>query len=164
MTLITFVLSVVLGAGSLSIGFFQAGLFDASRWFVWLGIAWILAHWRKLYSASSVAFLFTMIGAGYGVWHGLITMWMLLGALGGLLGWDLSDFAMRLSRASPRDDVQGMERRHLERAGIVAALGFGLAWLSVVIRVERLPFEVAVGLVLLAVLGLTRLVLGLRRY
>ena len=57
-----------------------------------------------------------------------------------------------------------MERRHLERAGIVALLGFGLAWLSVVIRIERLPFEVAVGLVLLAALGLTRLVLQLRRY
>jgi hypothetical protein len=81
-----------------------------------------------------------------------------------LLGWDLSDFARRLSYASPKDDILGMERRHLERAGIVALLGLGLAWLSVVIRVERLPFEVAVGLVLLAALGLTRLVLGLRRY
>jgi len=89
---------------------------------------------------------------------------MLLGALGGLLAWDLSDFAVRLNYASPKDDVQGIERRHLERAGIVALLGFGLAWLSVVIHVERLPFEVAVGLVLLAALGLTRLVLGLRKY
>jgi hypothetical protein len=32
------------------------------------------------------------------------------------------------------------------------------------IRVERLAFEVAVGLVLLAALGLTRLVLGLSKY
>ena len=62
------------------------------------------------------------------------------------------------------DDTRGMERLHLERVGIVAALGFGLAVLSVVLRVERLAFEVAVVLVLLAVLGLTRLVIGLRRY
>ena len=42
-------------------------------------------------------------------------------------------------------------------------LWFGLALLSVVLRFERLAFEVAVGLLLLAALGLTRLVIGLRR-
>ena len=164
LTLFAFILSVILGTVSLSIGYYRAGLFDPARWFIWLYIVWILAHWRKVHWISSLAFLLALIGAAYGVWHELKTMWMLLGALGGLLGWDLSDFARRLSYASPKDDIQGMERRHLERAGIVALLGFGLAWLSVVIRIERLPFEVAVGLVLLASLGLTRLVLGLRRY
>jgi hypothetical protein len=89
---------------------------------------------------------------------------MLLGALGGMLGWDLSDFARRLSYAAPTDDIRGMERRHLARVGVVAMLGFGLAWLSAVIRINRLAFEVAVGLVLLAALGLTRLVVRLRRY
>ena len=89
---------------------------------------------------------------------------MLLGAVGGLLGWDLSDFARRLSYAAPMDDNRGMERRHLERVAIVATLGVGQALLSVFIRVQRLAFEVAVGLVLLAALGLTRLVIGLRKY
>lgn len=89
---------------------------------------------------------------------------MLLGALGGLLGWDLSDFARRLSYAAPTDDVQGLERRHLARVSVVAALGFGLAWLSTVIQINRLAFEVAVGLVLLAALGLARLVVRLRKY
>jgi hypothetical protein len=89
---------------------------------------------------------------------------MLLGALGGLLGWDLSDFARRLSYAAPTDDIQGLERVHLERVGVVAVLGFGIAMLSVFIHIKRLAFEVAVGLVLLAALGLTRLVIGLRKY
>jgi hypothetical protein len=61
------------------------------------------------------------------------------------------------------DDIRSMEIRHLERVGIVAALGLGLALLSAVLRFERLAFEVAVGLLLLAALGLTRLVIGLRR-
>lgn len=164
MTFVAFVLSVILGIGSLFVGYYQSGLSDPARWFIWLGILWILAHWRKYYWFSSVAFLLMLIAAAYGVWHGLTTVWMLLGALGGLLGWDLSDFARRLSYASPKDDIQGMERRHLERAGIVAALGFGLALLSIYIHIQRLAFEVAVGLVFLAALGLTRLVLGLRRY
>ena len=84
--------------------------------------------------------------------------------MGGLLAWDLSDFARRLSYAAPMDDTKDMERRHLERVGIVAALGAGLALLSVYIQINRLAFEVAVGLLLLAALGLTRLVSGLRKY
>ena len=125
---------MILGTSALAYGYSQAGITDTARWFVWLGIIWLLAHWRKYYWFSSAALFITIIGAGFGVWFEFPTIWMLLGALGGLLGWDLSDFAMRLSFASPMDDVQGMERRHLGRVGIVAAL------------------------------GLTRLVMGLRRY
>ena len=164
MAIVALIISIILGTGSLAMGYFQAGQADQARWFIWLGILWILAHWRKYYWFSSVAFLLTLVGAGYGVWNQFTTLWMLLGALGGLLGWDLSDFARRLSYAGPTDDIRGMERRHLERAGIVALLGFGLAWLSDVIHINRLPFEIAVGLVLLAALGMTRLVVGLRRF
>jgi hypothetical protein len=164
MTIVVMILSIIMGTGSLAYGYFQAGMPDPARWSVLVGIVWILAHWRKLYWFSALGLFLTLIGAAYGVWNNFITIWMLLGALGGLLGWDLSDFAMRLSYASPTDDIQGMERRHLERVGIVAALGFGLAILSLYIHIKRLAFEVAVGLVLLAAVGLTRLVVGLRKY
>jgi len=158
------VLSILLGTASLAMGYSQAGAAVYSRWFLLLAVIWLFTHYRKWYWPSSIALLITIIAAAYGVWSGFPTVWMLLGALGGLLGWDLSDFARRLSYASPMDDIRSMERRHLERAGIVAALGLGLALLSVFIRIHRLAFEVAVGLVLLAVLGLTRLVIGLRKY
>ena len=164
MTILATILSIILGTGSLAYAYSQAGLIDPARWFVWIGVLWILAFWRKLYWASSVAFLLIILGAAYGVWNSFTPVWMLLGALGGLLAWDISDFARRLSFAAPRDDIRGMERRHLARIGIVAALGLGLAWLSVVIQINRLAFEVAVGLVLLAALGLTRLVVRLRKY
>ena len=164
MTIVALVLSIILGSGSLAYGYSQMGLANPARWFVVLGILWLLAHWRKYYWFSSLALFVILIAAAFGVWVEFPTIWMLLGALGGLLGWDLSDFARRLSYASLTDDVVGMERRHLGRVGIVAALGFALAVLSLYIRINRLAFEVAVGLVLLAVLGLTRLVMGLRRY
>jgi len=164
LTIVAFVLSVILGTGSLAYGYSQADLRDPARWCVLLGIVWILAHWRKLYWVSALGLFLTLAAAAYGVWNQFTTIWMLLGSLGGLLGWDLSDFARRLGYAAPTDDIQGMERRHLERVGIVAALGFGLALLSLVIHINRLAFEVAVGLVLLAALGLARLVMGLRKY
>ena len=155
---------MILGTGSLAYGYSQMGLSEPARWFVLLGILWLLAHWRKYYWFSSVALFIIIIAAAFGVWVEFPTIWMLFGALGGLLGWDLSDFARRLSYAASTDDIVGMERRHLARVGIVAALGFGLALLSLYVHIRRLAFEVAVGLVLLAVLGLTRLVIGLRRY
>lgn len=163
MTLIALVSSIILGTGSLFIGYMQAGATGYSRWLLFLPVLWLVAHFRKWYWFSSIALVVIIVAAAYGVWQGFPTVWMLLGAVGGLLGWDLSDFARRLSYASPMDDTRPMERRHLERAGIVAALGLGLALASVFIHFERLAFEVAVGLVLLAALGLTRLVIGLRR-
>ena len=164
MTIIALLLSILLGTASLAIGYSQGGAANYSLWFLLLAVIWLITHFRKWYWFSSIALLLIVFGAASGVWREFPTVWMLLGALGGLLGWDLSDFARRLSYASPMDDTRGMERLHLERAGIVAALGFGLAILSLIVRVERLAFEVAVALVLLAALGLTRLVIGLRKY
>ena len=164
MTLVALIISIILGTVSLAIGYSQGGEARYSLWFLLLGVIWLALHFRKWYWFSSLALLLIVSGAAYGVWSAFPTVWMLLGALGGLLGWDLSDFARRLSYASPMDDTRSLERLHLERVGIVAALGFGLAILSAIVRVERLAFEVAVGLVLLAALGLTRLVIGLRKY
>jgi len=164
MTIAAMALSIVLGTVSLAYGYSQAGLANPARWLLILGVVWIVTHWRKYHWFSSVALFIMLIAAAYGVWNGFTTIWMLIGALGGLLGWDLSDFARRLSYAAHTDDVQGMEQRHLGRVGIVAALGFGLALLSLYIHIQRLAFEVAVGLILLAALGLTRLVVGLRKY
>ena len=164
MTIVAMVLSIILGTGSLAYGFLQAGSPDPARWLVLMGIVWLLSYWRRLYWFSSIALLLMILAAAFGVWHDFRAIWMLLGALGGLLGWDLSDFAMRLRFASPTDNVEELERHHLMRVGVVAALGFGLALLSLFIHVRRLAFEVAVGLILLAAFGLARLVLRLRRY
>ncbi len=162
MTLIALVLSILLGNASLAVGYWQAGATDYPRWFLLLAALWLLAHFRRWYWFASLALLVIIVAAAYGVWHGFATIWMLLGAVGGLIAWDLSDFARRLSYASPMDDTRGLERRHLERVGIVAGLGGGLGLLSLFVHF-RLAFEVAVALVLLAALGLTRLVIGLRK-
>lgn len=163
MTIIAMVLSILLGTGSLVTGYLEANANAPARWFVALGIAWLVAEWRRWRWFASLALLVLVAAAAYGVWMDFPTEWMLLGALGGLLGWDLSDFSRRLSYAAPEDDIRGMERRHLERVGIVAILGVGLAFLSVYVKVQRLAFEVVVGLIVLAALGLTRLVMGLRK-
>ena len=164
MTIVAMVLSIITGIISLAYGYSQEGFANPAIWIILLGILWVLAHWRRYYWFSSVALLLMIFAAGYGVWQEFPLIWMILGALGGLLGWDLSDFAQRLRFAAPTDNLQEMERRHLTRVGIIAGLGLGLAYLSTVIQVRRLAFEVAVGLILLAAFGLARLVVRLRRY
>ena len=163
MTIIAMVLSIMLGVGSLVVGYSQAGFTNPVPWFIVLGIVWLVSRWQRWHWFASLAMLVMVAAAAYGVWKEFPTVWMILGALGSLLGWDLADFARRLSYAAPTDDIRGMERRHLERVGIVAALGLELALLSLYVHVQRLAFEVAVGLIILAALGLTRLVMGLRR-
>ena len=164
MTTIALIVSILVGTGSLALGYAQGGATDYSRWLLLLAALWIFAHFRKWHWFSSIALLIVVVAAAYGIWLEYPPVWMLLGAVGGLLAWDLSDFSRRLGLASPMDDTRSMEIRHLERVGIVAALGLGLALLSVFLRFERLAFEVAVGLLLLAALGLTRLLIGLRKY
>lgn len=164
MTIVAMIISIIVSMSTLAYGFWQEGRPDPARWIVLIGIVWLLSHWRKLYWFSSIALFLAIIAAGYGVWNEFPTVWMLLGALGALLGWDLSDFSQRLRFAAPTDDIGDMEKRHLARVAVVAMLGGALAALSVVIQVRRLAFEVAVGLILLAALGLTRLVMRLRKY
>lgn len=158
------VLSIIAGTLSLAYGYSQEGYASPALWIALLGLAWLFAEWKRLYWFASVALLLVVFAAGFGVWQEFTLVWMFLGALGGLLGWDLSDFAHRLRYAAPTDNVADVERRHLARVGIVTVLGLGLAYLSTLLQVRRLAFEVAVGLILLAAFGLARLVVRLRRY
>ena len=112
MTTIALVLSILLGNASLAMGYGQAGATDYSRWFLLLAALWRFAHFRKWYWFSSIGMLVMLVAAAYGIWLQYPAVWMLLGAVGGLLAWDLSDFARRLSLASPMDDTRSIELRH----------------------------------------------------
>lgn len=162
MTLIAFVLSVMIGIGSLAWGYAAQGHVEYMRWLLLLGVVWLFMKWRNWNWFSPWALLVVVISAAYGLWIELPFGWMMLGAIGGLLAWDLTDFSKRLSYAAPSDDVAGMQRRHLARVGIVAGLGGLLGLIAFVVRIQ-LPFEVVAGLVILTVLGLARLITTLRK-
>jgi hypothetical protein len=161
-TNIVFVLSVMISVGALAWGYGTQGHTEYVRWLFLLGAIWLLAKWRGWKWFSPLALLIVIGSAGYGLWIEISFGWMMFAAVGGLLAWDLADFSRRLSYAAPTDDVIGMKRRHLARVGIVAVLGGLLGLIVFVVRI-RLPFEVVVGLVILTVLGLTRLITTLRR-
>jgi hypothetical protein len=95
------------------------------------------------------------------LWIELSPGWMVTGALGALLAWDLTDFMRRLRYAPLMEDLRALERRHLARLTIVTLIGVALASVAMLVRLE-FTFEWIMLLTLVAVLGITQLVSWLR--
>lgn len=162
MTLIAMLLSIVIATVALAWAYFTSGLSAVAYWLLAAGGLWLLAEWRRLHWAASLVLLF-FVGAGaVGLWIGLPASLMVVGAVAGLLGWDLSGFARRMRFASRTDDLRGLEMRHLARVAIVAALALLIAGLASILHI-KVPFELAVLLALMGALGLTRLVFWIQR-
>jgi hypothetical protein len=162
MTLFAFVFSVLMGIGSLAYAYNNVGLIIIARPLLILGALWLFAGWKRWTWFSAIALLLAVALAGFGLWIELSTPWMIAGALGALLAWDLTDFMRRLRLVARTDDLRGIERRHLTRSTIVALAGLSLASIPMLVRLE-FTFEWVVLLTLVAALGVTQLVAWLRR-
>ena len=154
--------SIVIGIGSLTWDFYAEGHASLARWLLLFGFLWIVAEIRHLRWFASLGLLVGVTVAGIGLWMDLSLGWMLAGALGALIAWDLADFMRRVEHASPEDDVPALTRRHLLRLTIVIAAGLALSLIGMITRLE-FSFEWTAFLALLAALGVTQLVAWMRR-
>ena len=162
MSYFAFVVSVLIGVGSLVYAYVGTGLDNVVRGLLILGVLWLFAGRKRWTWFSVIAILLIVALAGFGLWIALSPGWMIAGALGGLLAWDLSDFMRRLQFVHFTDDKRGLERRHLTRVTIVALLGMALATIAILVRLEfSLGWMMLLALV--GVLGVTQLVSWLRR-
>ena len=162
MSFFAFVISVLMGVGSLAFAYSGIGQERLVYGLLALGAFWLYAGWRRWAWASSGIILILVTAAGYGLWIELSPGWMIAGALGALLAWDLSEFLRRLKVAPKTDDLRGMQRRHLARLTLVAILGLALASISMLVRLE-FTLEWMMLLAVVGVLGITQLVAWLRR-
>ena len=104
MSYFAFVISVLVGVGSLTYAYASTGLDGLVRGLLVLGALWLFAGWKRWTWFSVIAILVTVALAGFGLWIELSPGWMIAGALGGLLAWDLSDFMRRLQYLHFSDD------------------------------------------------------------
>jgi hypothetical protein len=161
MSYFAFVTSVLMGIGSLSYAYAGRGLDQVARGLLILGALWLFAGRQRWVWFATIALVISVTLAGIGLWFGISTGWMITGALGALLAWDLTDFMRRLRFAPLMDDLRALERRHLTRLTIVTLIGVSLASVAMLVRVE-FTFEWIMLLTLVAVLGVTQLVTWLR--
>jgi len=162
MSFFAFMISVLIGVGSLAFAYTSRDLDLVVQGLLAFGLFWVYAGWKRWNLVSSAGILILVALAGYGLWIELSTGWMIAGTLGGLLAWDLSEFMRRMDVAPDSEDMSGMQRRHIARLTLVAVLGLSLASIAMLVRVE-FTLEWMMLLSLIAVLGLTQLVTWLRR-
>jgi hypothetical protein len=141
---------------------------------LWVGVAavlaggalWLLGHLRLQSRpgalASTAALVVLVAAAGVQVLLAVGSAWPVFGLAAALVAWDLDQFAQLIQSAGRVDGAAELERRHIRRLLIVAAIGGVLGAIGMGIRV-RLSFELALVLAALAMLGLSIAVGFLRR-
>jgi len=162
MTLFAFAFSVLMSAGSLAYAYNGTGFILLDRYILAFAALWLFAGWKRWTWFSAITLLLSVALAAFGLWINLSPGWMISGALGGVLAWDLTEFMRRLRFAARTDDLPSLERRHLARVTIVALIGVALASIPMLVRLE-FSFEWVVLLTLIAAFGVTQLVAWLRR-
>jgi len=161
-TTIVLFLSLLLSAGALSFGYYEAGLELFALGALVFAVLWLAALLRRWNWFSSLGLLAAVAAAGFGLWVGVAAGWALAGVLGALLAWDLTDLRVRLNLAASSDDLGPLERGHLGRLGLITLIGMLLASVAMIAQL-RFSFEWGILLALAGTLGVTQLIGWLRR-
>jgi len=103
-----------------------------------------------------------MLAAMIGLWFDFIVGWMLSSAIFALFAWDMTDFRQKLKSMTSREDIKGMERRHIARLYLLALAGLILTSIMMSMRAQfSYAWNVLLGFVIL--LGLLQLLVWFRR-
>lgn len=162
--MITFALlsSIILSVGSFAWGYIQAGFDGPARWIIACGVLWLLAMWQKWRWVSGLAVLVALVLALIGLWFNFIAGWMFSGAIFALFAWDMTEFQGKMIFMPMREDIKGMERRHLARISFLALVGMLIASYFM-FRREQLTFDWGMMNLTVVVLGLLQLIAWVRR-
>ena len=154
--------SIVLGIGSLALGYARGGQLGLSMFILALGAIWFFAQWHNWQWSPLIGLALAVFSAAVGLMLGINYGWMFAGTLFSLLAWDLAEFGDRLRLVSTRKDAGVMEKRHFIRLGFLAAAGIILVSLTMSVH-WQFSFGWLVLLALAAALGLTQLVAWFRQ-
>ena len=155
-------LGIMLAALLLAAGYAVRALWPWALGSVAIGGLWVAGQQRG-WGWTATPGMVGLVGlTTAGIFLGLPVLWMLACATAALVAWDLSHFAQRLSEAGRVEDTAALQRARRRRLAIVAGLGLLLGGTALIARVE-LGFGIALLLGLLAIVGLSRAVVFMRR-
>lgn len=162
MTVAALGLSIFISIASLAWGYAEAGFEAISIWIVLFGLLWILSLRRGWRWVSSLGLSLSLLTAMIGLWFNFMIGWMFSGAVFALFAWGLTGFSQKLQFMTSREDIKGMERRHIARLYILASAGLILASIMLSMR-GQFSFEWGVLLGFVILLGLLQLLVWFRR-
>ena len=148
---------LVLSIGLLAAGYFLGGLVWPGAGLLVFGILWIVGLALRWDWVSPLGLFASSGVAAFGLFLDLSAAFLISGALFALLAWDLADFFLRLSQASPEDDIAVLEKCHLLRLAVPVLTGGGLSAFALTIHLKP-SFEWMVILMFFVVWGIGRMV------
>lgn len=154
--------SIILSIGSFTWGYIQAGFNGTAQWIIAFGVVWLIAIWQKWRWVSSAAVLLALPFALFGLWFNFIAGWMFSGMIFALIAWDLTEFQKKMIFMPAREDVKGMQRRHLARVSFLALSGMLIASYFM-FRREQLTYDWGLMNLIVLGLGLLQVAAWLRR-
>lgn len=132
-------------------------MWGVGLFFLLVGLGWLAAQIRGAAGVSGVVMYIFLIGAAvlsFGPLPGWMGVAIAVAALG---AWDLDHFLQRLRSVDRVDYETGVGRDHLRRLATVEALGLAAGIAAQAFRL-RLPFWWEALLVVLAVLGISKVI------
>lgn len=162
MTRLLLYAACVLAALGLAVGFFSLSPW-LSLGLALFGAAWTWGLRRDWGWFATVGLFLSCTAAAIGIVLGQPPLFLVLGGCLSLLAWDLSDFSARLRRASPGDDVFGMEKRHFLRLGLIALISLAVVLLARAWPIRRIGFEWFAVLALAGAWGVGRIAYWMQR-
>ncbi|MBI5965148.1 MAG: hypothetical protein HY863_16845 [Chloroflexi bacterium] len=160
MTNIALSISIILGTGFLAHGYSLAGIDIFTRWFIALGVIWLIAQYSRLDWFSAVALILVILTASLGLWMDFHAGWLIAGSIFSLVAWDLTEFRRQL-RTMAKDGLRGVERRHITRLGFLALAGLIFATLLLLVR-EQFTLDWGILLLVMSIVSLIQFIVGAR--
>lgn len=160
--LVVYSIHILVAVAALALSYAHGGRPFWSMAIVFGGALWYYAHQRGAQGFETILFFGFAIAAAAGFWVGLSPYAMLVAMVAALGAWDLDHFAQRLRLVERVDLDTGLGSNHLRRLLFIEVLGLftGLAGIT---SNFQLTFWTQLLLVVLAVFGLSRLVIFIKK-
>lgn len=152
---------IVIAMASLALAYGWASLWLGSGLTIAAGLLWLAGERLTWPGWPDLGLVALLAVAGVGMTQALPAGWLLGSNVVTLVAWDLAHFERRLNVEHPILEEARLWQAHLRQLAGVVGLGLLLGWLA-------LSFETAFGLVwaiglgLLAIMGLGRLIRAVR--
>jgi hypothetical protein len=156
-----FTIHLLIAVTALAIGYALGGRLAWAFGVVFVGGLWYTAQFRGAQGIETIIFFAFALAAAAGFWIGLPPIAMLLTMVAALGAWDLDHFSQRLRLVERVVMDNGLDNNHLRRLLLIELLGL-MAGLAGLTSDLRLTFWNQVLLVILAVFGISRLVLYIK--